>query len=261
MYPKIYFLSTYGIMAALGAITAILLFEKNRDHAHITENESTAIIFIGLVSGIIGARVYYVIQFYDEFFRYRSIWKIFKIWEGGLVFYGGPLLALLAIFIYCRHKKISFISVLDICAPAMAAAHAFGRIGCFLHGCCVSTITCAYPWGVTYPAGSEAAAVTGGAAVHPVQLYETLFNILLALPLFFLARKCRPGAAVGTYMFSYGIWRFIIEYWRNEPKYGQFSSAQYISMGFVLAGIILLAVSIFRKKHTQEEPQASDEKC
>lgn len=252
MFPDIisiggFTLKSYGLMAALGALAAIFIFDRNRSHAALSEKQATSIVIIAIIAGLLGARIYYIIQFYDTVFRFRSIWKMFKIWEGGLVFYGGPVLALAAVFLYCRKEKLNFAAVLDICAPALAVAHALGRIGCFLNGCCCSTVACTAPWGVIYPESSDAYRTTGAVAVHPVQIYECCFELAAAIPLFFLARCRRNGAAAGCYMIFYGIWRFCIEYLRNEPKYGIFTSAQYISMAFLVAGTAFLLSAIFRK--------------
>ena len=254
-------LTSYGFMAALGALAAIFIFDSNRQHAALSETQATTIVVLGILSGLIGARIYYVIQFYDTVFRFRSFWKIFKIWEGGLVFYGGPLLALLVIFLYCRKHRLNFAAVLDICAPALAVAHALGRVGCFLNGCCVSTLHCTLPWGVTYPEMSEAGRVTGAVAVHPVQLYESCFDLVIAIPLFYIARKGRNGAATGCYMSLYGLWRFAIEFLRHEPKYGIFTSAQYISIAFFAAGTIFLLTAIFRKQNDSAETADNNEEC
>lgn len=268
MFPELFSiggftLTSYGFMAALGALAAIFIFDRNLHHAALSEKQATTITILVIISGLAGARIYYVIQYYDEIFHFMSFWSIFKIWEGGLVFYGGPLLVLPVIYFYCRREKLVFRSVLDICAPALTVAHALGRIGCLLNGCCFSTVACSMPWAVTYPAFSEAARKTAGAAVHPVQLYESCFDLLITIPLFSLARYGRPGAAAGVYMLLYGIWRFFIEFWRNELKYGPFSSAQYISMGFIATGIILIAMAVLcgRKKANHSMTAAADEKC
>ena len=264
MHPELFTigsftLSSYGLCAAIAALSAAWIFDLNREQAGLSENQATMLIFIGIAAGIIGARVFYVIQFYDEIFRFRSFWKMFRIWEGGLVFFGGFILSLLCIVLYCRRQKIALMGVLDNAAPALSTAHAFGRIGCFLNGCCASTAACSLPWSVTYPAGSLGAEISGGIPVHPVQLYEALYNLLMAYPLFLLVRKAPRGCAAGVYLTGYGLWRFFLEFIRNEPKYGPFSAAQYIGMAIFAAGTALTAWSAMHRQPSRAETTADEE--
>jgi len=233
-------------MAAIAFLAASYVFGANRKHAGISDDQATLIVFIGVVAGLIGARIFYVVQFYGREFSGRPWWDMLKIYEGGLVFFGGFLLALASLVVYCRWRRLSFLAVADAAAPALALAHGIGRIGCFLNGCCWSSKSCALPWGVVYPAESPAGLDTAGIAVHPVQLYETVFNFLLFPLLFFLARKGRKGVAAGAYLIAYGIWRFLVEFWRNEPSYGWFTAAQWIGLGLIPCGVAFLVWALRR---------------
>ncbi len=251
MYPIVWKIGdftiySYGVMAAVGFLLASWLVSLNRKHAQLSENQATAIVFIGVIAGLAGARIFYVIQFYDEFFRNAPWTKMLKINEGGLVFFGGFLLAFAAIIGYCRWKKLPLVAVLDVVAPALAVAHACGRIGCFLNGCCygkLSGVFCA----VTYPENSEAFRKFGPHAVHPVQLYEAGFNLVLAALLFWTVRRGKTGVAMSGYIIAYGIWRFLVEYWRGDnPLYGWFTAAQWIGLAMIPAGVILLVCFLRR---------------
>ena len=124
----------YGVMAALGFISAMFLLEYNRKFANATKDQCSTLLFLAMISGVLGARIFYVVQF---FHYYRdNMWVIIRIDQGGLVFYGGFLLALLTVVVYSRLKKLDIIRILDIFVPALTAAHGLGRIGCFLNGCC-----------------------------------------------------------------------------------------------------------------------------
>ncbi len=261
MYPVLFEIggwkiTSYGMMAALAFLMASWIFGLNRKHARLTEDQATVIVILGVLGGIVGARIFYVIQFYDQF-RYRSWFEMFKIWQGGLVFLGGFILGMILLIAYCRSRRLRLLPVFDAAAPAVALAHAFGRVGCFLNGCCWSAVSCDAWFGVSYPAFSDAARSTGGIAVHPVQLYEALFNLLIFPPLFLLARKARVGFTVAAYLMLYGVWRFTIEYIRKEPVYWIFSAAQWIGLGMVLGGAVLLVLSWRRRP--EPEPVTEEE--
>ena len=240
MYPILFQIGSftirsYGFMAMLGFLTGWLLIHLNRKHADLTEDQASNLLLIAMVTGILGARIFYVVQFWDEHFAGRPE-RIIRIDQGGLVFYGGFLLAMAAIFGYCKWRKLDVVRVLDVFAPAISAAHACGRIGCFLNGCCYGKVTTSI-FGVHYPAGSEAAFKYPGAALHPIQLYEAAENILFCGLYFYLVRKGRRGTAMAAYMMVYGICRFFNEFFRGDNQlYWKFTIAQWICLGLIPTG-------------------------
>ncbi|MDD3887079.1 MAG: prolipoprotein diacylglyceryl transferase, partial [Victivallaceae bacterium] len=131
--------------------------------------------------------------------------------------------------------------VLDISAPAIAIAHACGRIGCFLNGCCYGGAT-DLPWGVCYPAGSAADLAGHGAALHPVQLYEAGEMVLCAIFFAWLVRRTGRGVAMSSYLIVYGILRFLNELARGDNPHwlGLFTPAQWIGLGMVPLGVAML---------------------
>lgn len=203
----------YGLMAALGFLAAMFMVDLNRKYANMNRDQATTLVFIGVIAGVIGSRIAYVIQFYGQ---YRdNFLEIFRIDRGGLVFYGGFFLAMLCMILYCRKVKLDTWRVLDICTPALALGHMFGRIGCFLNGCCFGKPTeCIF--GVIHPAGSMPAQIHGVVAIHPVQLYEAFANLLLALVMFPILRKTGRGVATSLYLLIYGIIRFVDEFFRGD---------------------------------------------
>ena len=221
----------YGIMVALGFLSSLVALEYKRDYARFSFYQVIDLSIIIVVCGIIGARIAYVIQFFDQF--RGDLWKIIRIDQGGLVFYGGFILAALVIFRYVRKHQLCMSRILDICAPAMAIGHAFGRIGCFIQGCCFG-IPCK-GFGVIYPAGTAPAArypdmgsvilnlqLSGKAAASslqllPVQLFESAGNFLLGAALLLMFRKVRrTGLIASAYFICYGIMRFILEFFRGD---------------------------------------------
>jgi phosphatidylglycerol:prolipoprotein diacylglycerol transferase len=150
------------------------------------------------------------------------------------------------------------LNVLDIFGPALAVGHAFGRIGCFMNGCCFgkpSDIFCA----VRFPEGSAPAAAFPGKSIHPVQLYEAAFNVVLAAVLMLLLRKAKlkPGVIASIYLIAYGIARFLFELLRGDHKdfvFNLLTPSQSICPIIVLAGIALLIYS--KRKGTTEAQSA-----
>jgi len=150
---------SYGMMMVVGFLVALPVIKHlSRD---ITPNPSYIInaALYSLIAGVVGARVFFVVHYFDQF-RDRPL-SVFSIWEGGLEFYGG-LLAMVVILIYLRYHKLPIRHYLDIFAIGLMLALAFGRIGCFLNGCCFGKPT-NLPWGVCFPYGS----FTYRSQVHP----------------------------------------------------------------------------------------------
>ncbi len=229
----------YGIMAAVGFLGACGVLAANRKYAGMSADQASNSLLTAMIAGIVGARVFYVVEFFP---RYRdNLGEIFRIDHGGLVFYGGFLLAMAALYLFCRRSKLDFIRVLDVYAPAIALGHACGRIGCFLNGCCYGKPT-ELCWAVHFPPGSEAALRYGGAGVHPVQLYESGENLLAFWLYWILVRKCPRGVAASTYLLVYGVLRFLNEYARgdNARIWNLFTPAQLIGLVLIPAGALLL---------------------
>ena len=257
----------YGIMVALGFLASLAVLEYKRDYARMTSDQIIDLSIIVVVCGIVGARIAYVIQFFDQF--RGNLWKIFRVDQGGLVFYGGFILAALVIFRYVRKHKLCVPRILDICAPAMAIGHAFGRIGCFIQGCCFG-IPCK-AFGTVYPPGTAPAArypdmdsiaanlqLTGKAALSslpllPVQLIESAGNLLLGIGLLLLFRKIRrTGTVAAVYFIGYGIMRFILEYFRGDhtDRIIGLTRAQLVGV-FIMIPIGIFCCFYF-KKHGED---------
>ncbi len=248
---------SYGVMVACGFLLACYLLYLNRNYAKLSADQTSTLAMVAMVAGLAGARIFYVVQYWDY---YRGDWsKIIRIDQGGLVFYGGFILAFFALIVYCKLHKIDWVRVLDIATPALAAAHALGRVGCFLNGCCFGSVS-ELPWAVHYPAGSEADRNFHGEAVHPVQLYETLEQTILVFVYFYLVRRAPRGVAMSCYLIIYGILRFLNELVRGDnPKYfDAFTPAQLVGLLIVPAGIGLL-IYFLRAKPARKSENLKDQ--
>lgn len=241
----------YGIMTALGFMCAIFTIQKLRKHAEMESNQISDITVLAMIAGVVGARIFYVVQFWDKF-KY-NLSEIIRIDHGGLVFYGGFICASLLVILYCKKQKLSLIRVIDIFAPGLALGHAFGRIGCFLNGCCYGKV-CNLPWGVVYPDGSAPAHKFPEQAIHPVQLYEATGNFAIFALLFFWAiKKFKPGQIAAIYLILYGNLRFFLEFLRGDHSdfFLGFTPSQTIALCLIHIGLILFAV--FKRKNKKSE--------
>src|SRR5688572_19445903 len=124
-----------------------------------------------IFGAIIGARILYVINYWDEEFAGKPLYRIVTIGRSGLVFYGGLIGASLGTILYCWKNKLPLWKIADVMAPSVALGHAFGRLGCLMTGCCYGR-ACSLPWAIRFPDTHA----TAGLPVHPVQIYESLLN-------------------------------------------------------------------------------------
>jgi len=144
---------SYGLMMVIGFLSAIFIIRLlSRDITSNPQHIINAALY-SLIAGVVGARLFYVVHYFDGF--RHNLLSVFAIWHGGLELLGGVVFAVLVIFLYLRHHKLPVRRYLDILAIGLLAALAFGRIGCFLNGCCFGRPT-ELPWGVRFPYGSLA---------------------------------------------------------------------------------------------------------
>jgi phosphatidylglycerol:prolipoprotein diacylglycerol transferase len=144
---------SYGTMLVVGFLSAVYIIRRLSRDITPDPNMITNASLYALVAGVVGARIFYVVHYYG---RFRGDFAgIFKIWEGGLELLGGVLGAVLVIILYLRYHKLPARRYLDILAIGLMLALAFGRIGCFLNGCCFGK-PCGLPWAVRFPYNSLA---------------------------------------------------------------------------------------------------------
>ncbi len=144
---------SYGLMIVLGFIAAVSLIRRlSRDVTPHPQFITNAALY-SLIAGVVGARIFYVVHHFDQF--QGRIGSVFAVWQGGLELLGGVTLAIVVVLLYLRHHRLPVLYYLDVLAVGLMLALAFGRIGCFLNGCCFGKPT-SLPWGVRFPYGSFA---------------------------------------------------------------------------------------------------------
>ncbi len=198
---------SFGTMIALGVILSIYLMSlSTRRGGFPDQDRAVDMVFAVVLSGFLGARAYYILQNFSWYLQNPP--AVFAFWEGGLVFYGGVVGALLGVIIFSKIKKQSALKSLDFLLPYVALTHAAGRVGCFLNGCCYGK-ACDLPWAVKFEGT--------GSPGHPVQLYEAVFNSLLFLFLNWkYGRKRFDGQVTAFYFMGYSIGRFVMEFFRGD---------------------------------------------
>lgn len=239
-------LHTYGLFAALGLWVGlqilISLYRQSPEYQFQFEENLQSLFLYVIVSGILGARILYVITFWNSF---SEEWiEIFKIWNGGLVFYGGFIGGFLGFYIgYRKNNQISFLKILDWSAPALAWGHAIGRLGCFAAGCCYGKPTEKF-LGLIFTHAKTLAPI--GLSVHPTQLYEFVFLVILGK---FLIKKTKrkkyqfypDGFIFLDYLTFYSCGRFLIEFFRaDDPIF------LFLTPGQFMSGIVFISALFCR---------------
>jgi len=229
-------ITAYGLIVGTAFLSSIYLASEFAKIQGIKSDVIFDLGFIVIIWGIIGARILYVLIWYKEYIKNPV--DILKVWEGGLVFYGGFIAAFLGGTWWIIKKKINFFFLADIIAPFIAFGHSIARIGCFYAGCCYGResdcdgIFC----GVVFPALKD------NIPRYPTQLYESFANFLnfLILIMFFKKFKSKNGDVIFLYFLNYGIIRIIIEFFRGDPERGKillFSTSTFISFFMILIGL------------------------
>ncbi len=221
-----------------------------------------------LIPGLIGARVIYLTQNWDRVFAgkqgLQKLVAAIALWDGGIVFYGSVIGGILGIIVYCRSRNINSIALFDVIAPSLFVGEGFGRIGCFLYGCCFGR-ACDRPWAVQFPPDSltfeklvERGTILPDAAstipLHPTQIYSSVMAFLLAGILsWYFRRRPFDGAVMALAWILYPINRYVLETLRDdEPgRLGtDFTFSQLMSIGLVISGIVAMYYFSQRKKLT-----------
>ncbi|OGV43003.1 MAG: prolipoprotein diacylglyceryl transferase [Lentisphaerae bacterium GWF2_57_35] len=194
-----------------------------------------------MISGILGARAAYIIANF-QFFAAQPL-EILRIDKGGLIYYGGFLGASLCLYIMARMRHETLWSLADFAVTGLPLGHAVGRIGCFINGCCFGHPTNSF-LGVQYPEGSEPWKAYPHCDLHPTQLYETAFNLLIyGLLLWYYPRKRKDGGVFALYLLTYPIGRFLVEFFRGDERlhWMGLNAAQELSVVLFGLGLLLWA--------------------
>lgn len=226
----------YGLMIAIGIIAGILLLSYRAKKKGYDEDSILNMAIFAVIGGILGGKILYLITDYKVIAEDPSI--IIKNFGEGFVVYGSIIGGAIAVYFYCKNKKWDMWSIVDLVIPSVALGQAFGRIGCFLAGCCYGAVTNC-PISVEFHNSPFA---PFGVHLHPTQLYSSAFNFLLTIFLLWYDKnKKREGRTFALYLIIYSIGRFFVEFIRDDPRgnVGILSTSQFIAIFTLVLGLLI----------------------
>lgn len=236
----------YGIIIAIGFFLAILYCVKIKDYGNLSSDNILDIAIFGAPSGIICARLYYVIFSFSDY--KDNLWDIFKIWNGGIAIYGAVIGAVISAYIYCRVKKLNVAKVFDVCIMGVLIGQIIGRWGNFVNGEAHGGETDFILRMGLIENGKEI-------FVHPTFLYESVWNI----GVFFVLRKIMKnrrfdGEVFLSYLGLYSLGRVWIEGMRTDSLYlGSIRVSQLLAAVLVILSICAIIHKLKKKNCSKEE--------
>jgi len=255
----------FGLMFVFALLGAMQLAAWRARRERLDPEALLDMGFWLVLGGLLGARALYVWQYWGT--RITSLGDVFKIWQGGIVFYGCVLGGGAAVFAYWARTRFPFRATIDVMAPSIALGIALGRLGCFLNGCCYGDLCETPHLGVRFPAQSapwydqlKAGQITEAAPrslpVHPTQLYSALDGlILLGLLSAYYPLRRRDGEVMALLAVTYPITRFLIERLRNDE--GAFLAGMTISQNISLV-ILAMGLAFWGWLSTQPRVRYAD---
>lgn len=252
----------YGLMYVVGIVMGLWFASRYTTRKGITQDQVYRVLWWCIVAGLVGGRLYFVVQQPDLVTGYlEQPWRILATWEGGMAFFGAIFLVLPVLFWRSLRLRINPLVMLDAGALFAACGQVFGRIGNLINGDIIgypSTL----PWSTVYDNPNSWACLPGTTTCHvPVQPaagYELLLNLVLIAVLAVLARRYRkPGALIATYLFGYTITQFTVFFVRANivvplgPLDWGLKQAQWTS---IIVFILLIPITIFAMRTRYARP-------
>jgi phosphatidylglycerol:prolipoprotein diacylglycerol transferase len=227
---------SYGVFVAIGFLAALWVAGREIARRGIDRDTFYDMGFWAVVSAIAGSRLFHVLVYW-KFYRETPL-EIFKLWNGGLVFYGGFLAAVAVCVWFLRRHRMPFLPVADASSLGIPLGLAFGRIGCTAAGCCYGKLT-SVPWAIVFTDPGSLAPLH--VHLHPTQIYESIsgfaiFGILYATR----DRFQTPGMLFWTMLILYGVIRSFLEIFRDDPRgfLGPFSESQIVSAVLIAYAVV-----------------------
>jgi len=230
---------TYGVLVAAGFLLGLGLAVRQAKKEGILTGRIVDLGFYILLAALVGSRLFFVLMNAPHYIKNPI--EILKIWEGGLVFYGGFLLAIPIVLWYVKRHTMDLWSTADLFAPSIAIGHALGRLGCFSAGCCYGRPAPDLPWAVTFRDPQSLA--LQGIPLHPTQLYEA-FGVFINFFILIMLRRHKSfnGQLFFSYLLIYSVLRFIVEFFRGDLGRGFISP--YLSLPQAMSAAIFVAAVI-----------------
>src|SRR6476661_11010985 len=250
MYPRLFELGavtvyTYGVLLAAAYLLGLRLAMVRAKARGLDQQRVLDLGIYIIISALVGAKLLLVVTDFRTFVNDPS--ELITLARSGGVFYGGLILAVSVALWYIRRVGLPLWTTCDVFAPGIALGHVIGRFGCLFAGCCFGRPT-TVPWAITFhnEFAAQNVGTTLNVPLHPTQLYEAGAELLILGFLLAFERKGRPypGRTFWAYMLLYAISRFVIEFYRGDPRgmVGSLSTSQFVSILLAPVAIIMLIV-------------------
>jgi phosphatidylglycerol:prolipoprotein diacylglycerol transferase len=239
-------LPAYGVLVAIGVTAGLFVSARMGQQQGLSRERIWDLGVFVVLAAIVGAKVMLIVNdlgWYSE--HPKEIFSLSTLQAGG-VFYGGLLAALAVSVWYMRRNDMPWLRTADAFAPGLALGHAIGRLGCFAAGCCYGKPTTSWLGVVfTSPIANQVSGTPLNVPLYPTQLMESAVELANFFVLAWLIRhKKFEGQVIGTYLFLYGVARYLMEFLRGDPDRGSvfggaMTGTQLISIFLVILGGIL----------------------
>ena len=232
----------YGLMYVVGFIVAyfIIRHELRRKNGPIAVEEADDLLFYCIVGLLIGGRLGYAI-IYNLKVYVSAPWEILALWHGGMSFHGGLIGIMIAGWIFARRRNASYLELADIVVLSAPLGVMLGRIGNFINGELFGRPS-TLPWAMVFPQG-------GNIPRHPSQLYEAFFEgfVIFCLLWWLKTKLRRPGELLCAYLILYGVFRFMVEFFREPDAHigfvlTWFTTGQILCVSMIVAGTIFMLI-------------------
>ena len=260
MLPKLisigsFYIPTYGVLVALGFLAGLGITLRLARRAGMPAETISNLAVYCAIAGLVGAKLFMFLFDIGDYVRDPGRIFTLETLQAAGVFHGGFIAALLMALFYMRRQQLPAMKTLDIFAPGIAIGQAIGRLGCFAAGCCWGR-ECELPWGVRFRS-DFAAPVPLDKTLHPVQIYESVADLLIFAILYKQASRAhRPGQVIGWYLVLYSTARFVIEFFRvhEQSLVGPFSLTQWIALGLLAWGAAILIAPGLKARPAAQSP-------
>jgi phosphatidylglycerol:prolipoprotein diacylglycerol transferase len=236
----------YGLLISLGILAAYFLSLAELKQEKIPENKFDSVFLSTLLSGIIGARIGFVIQNTAYFGQHFA--EIFKIWDGGLSIHGAIIMGTAALYLSVKATKLDFRKIANIIAPNVLLAGSIGRWGNFFNQEIIGKPT-NYFLKIFIDPAHRPIGLENVSYYHPVFLYESV-SLLLAFIFYRILKNRLKNYALVYTLTIYSAIRIIVEFWRIDykPIFWKFDLAQLVSFGIILFALTFLAVTLTKRQ-------------
>lgn len=242
----------YGLMIGIGVAVAMLFGDYRAKKKNLNGDLIYGMTVAAVIFGFLSARILFIITEFKDFLVHPMSY----ITGNGFVVFGGIIGGVITMYVYCKIKKVNFLDYYDLMVPSVALAQGFGRIGCFLAGCCYGRETNSI-FGIVFTHSDFA---PNGVRLIPTQLMMSAGDFIIAAILLWFAKKDRTKGKIGTlYLILYSAGRFLIEFFRNDDRgaVGILSTSQFIGL-LTLAAALVLYFYFFPMLAKKNEEKASE---